>query len=720
MSPEARQSLVERDLAHQSAIQDPTPENYRAYKNLRNLTNRIITKDRYTRKKEKFQTENSSKQKWNLAKQETGQQNFTFPEQIREGNKIYTKPREMAASMNRQYLSSIREAINKIPRTTTNPLKLYQDSLGPIDSKLNFHQLTMNDLKKVLSTLSATTSTAKDFISMKLLKDAGESINTHLLFLVNKIIETEEYPKELKLTKIVPIKKPEEDPKNAASWRPINIVPSLSKIVEKSLLLQITKYLNENKIIHHTHHGSVGGKNTQTLIQELYDNLLTALENGDEMTLIQLDQSKAYDVIDHQILLQKLKYLGFNRKAIRILRSYLSERRQFVVIDSFPSETLAVGPRSVTQGSTLSCVLYIVYILDITRIFHDVQHTPKEYNLCHRTNAKTFVDDNFLLTKPRQDQTLHDSVAETMDKVTDYMNANLLIINPDKSKIMVISNNQKTKANFEFQIGQKTLKHQNSLKILGNIVTEDLSWDRHVQKIVIPELANRARTLKLTASFMDPKFRKVYATALFKGKLNFAIEAWGGVAKTLVNKVQLIQDRVTKSALGSTFSRKSSYQRQKEMNWLSVVEEIKLSTIRMTHKIAHRAIPEELASKMPLNVRNLRLTEAHKLDTKPRFLNKNTRTRASFRNRAYVFNTLPNRLTAISDPKRFNRWLKVFLRDPTKLPITIPTVDDPKPKPNQTKNRRRGGRARERPPKNGDKQPNPTLAINEIGRPGEI
>ena len=219
--------------------------------------------------------------------------------------------------------------------------------------------MNISDLKKVLTSLSPTTSTAKDFISMKVLKDAGDSINPHLLLLVNKIIETEDYPKDLKLTKVVPIKKPEKDPQTAAAWRPINIVPSLSKVVEKCLLSQATKYLKDQHLIHHTHHGSVAGKSTQTFIQELYDNLMTALEQGDDMTFIQLDQSKAYDAIDHQILLAKMQYLGFNRKAIAIFKSYLSDRRQFVLIDSFPSETLAMGPISVTQGSTLSCILYI-------------------------------------------------------------------------------------------------------------------------------------------------------------------------------------------------------------------------------------------------------------------------------------------------------------------------------------------------------------------------
>ena len=126
----------------------------------------------------------------------------------------------------------------------------------------------------------------------------------------------------------------------------------------------------------------------------------------------------------------------------------------------------------------------------------------------------------------------------------------------------------------------------------------------------------------------------------------------------------------------------------------------------MMHKIVHKGIPEELATRMPLNVRNPCLVEVYKLDTKPKFLMKNKPMRLSFRNCSYIFNTLPNRLTSIADPKRFNKWLKIFLMDPTKLPKLIPTKTDPKPIPNQTKTSRRQPKAR----KGAHLQPNQTVA----------
>ena len=232
----------------------------------------------------------SDKSKWRILKDETEQNTHNSPTVIKEGAKYYTKPREMASSLNRQYINIIRETISKIPPTDTNPLHHYARALGPVDSKLEIQQISMSQFKEIFKKMKATTSATKDFISVRILKEAGETILPHLLHMINTVIQTGEYPTPLKLTKIVPIPKTKKDPTTQAGWRPINIVPALSKLVEKCILDQVMKYLKVNKFINHSHHGSISNKSTQTLIQELYEMLLTSLESGEDSIFIQLDQ----------------------------------------------------------------------------------------------------------------------------------------------------------------------------------------------------------------------------------------------------------------------------------------------------------------------------------------------------------------------------------------------------------------------------------------------
>ena len=378
-----------------------------------------------------------------------------------------------------------------------------------------------------------------------------------------------------------------------------------------------------------------------------------------------------------------MKALGFNKKTLSIFTSYLSNRKQYVVVDSFKSDKLLVGPRSVTQGSTLSCALYLIFILDITQIYHGTKHNPTEYSQCSnqylprypnctQTNAKTYVDDNFLLTKPRSNQSIQAAVQETISRIQNYTNANLLALNPSKSRVMLISKDNQLKKEFSVNISGKELKHQKQLLVLGNLFLDELTWDKHVSSLIIPSLNNRARNLRQSTSCMDPQFRKIYSTAVFMGKLQFAIDSWSGVSAGLLTKIQDIQHRVAKSAMGFKGQKLSNSQRLRALGWLNIKQESTLATLRLVHKIINKSIPEELSVKMPINRTNPRLIEARKLQCKPKELNKNKRTLLSFRNRAYILNTIPHRITALQDSKRFNKWVKTFLINPSLVPATIP------------------------------------------------
>ena len=245
-------------------------------------------------------------------------------------------------------------------------------------------------------------------------------------------------------------------------------------------------------------------KGTQTLVQELYDSMLESLENGETAEVIQKDQSKAYNVCDHPILIAKMQHLGFNRKAINIMSSYLDQRRQYIVVDSFASPLL-VGPQSMTQGPSLSCMLYIIYIFDITGIFHDKTHSPEETiecsnsintstpsmsRICSSTTSKTFVDDNIILTKAKHGASIQEAILSVITKLDYYTNANLLSLNPKKLLVMVLTKDKQTRADFCAPVGRKVLLPQPTLTILGNVIADDLSWNKHVQLIVIPALAN--------------------------------------------------------------------------------------------------------------------------------------------------------------------------------------------------------------------------------------
>ena len=529
-------------------------------------------------------------------------------------------------------------------------------------------KITMSQLRKLLTSMKPTTSSAADHISMKIIKQARTQLEPQILNLINQIITTSTYPTQLKLAKVIPIPKKLKDKSLIDGWRPINLVPSISKLAEKTIMLQMMEHLNTNKLINTNHHGSVPKHSTQSLIIELHDKLVQYLENDEDIALVILDQSKAYDIVPHPILIEKLKILNYSEQSINTISSYLSERRQYVQIQNIESDILSVGPKSVTQGSTLSCLMYLIFIIDIPELFHEIKHKPIEYRACRKPNISTFVDDNFVIVKRQPNQTMQESVNQTMDKLKTYMDANKLALNKDKSKILIISKDKNMKENFQVNLDGKIVKHSKNVTILGTVMSDNLTWDHHLENKLIPNLKNRIRSLRQTTKYMDRNFKKHYVNAVFRGKALFGIETWSGAKKSNINSIQKLQETAAKIALKGQkgMEKMSKSQRQKSLKWLSIQEEAKYAIFRTVHNIINNQIPAELHQLMPINYTSPKLEIHSKLAVKPKHLNRTSLSTSTFRNQAYHYNTLPGRITFFKDPVKFKKMVKNTPHEPIK------------------------------------------------------
>ena len=143
----------------------------------------------------------------------------------------------------------------------------------------------------------------------------------------------------------------------------------------------------------------------------------------------------------------------------------------------------------------------------------------------------------------------------------------------------------------------------------------------------------------------------------------YGIEAWGGSKKTVLNKIQSLQNQVTKLVLGRKHPRLSVNQRQRLMKWLPITKEVELATNKQTFKILNMKKPEELAARMPMNLKHLRISKQKKLDNKPKWLMSNKTTRKSYRNRSYNYSTLPNVLTSQETYLKFKKKCKEHMLD---------------------------------------------------------
>ena len=196
-----------------------------------------------------------------------------------------------------------------------------------------------------------------------------KSIVPHLTHMVNTIIFSGVVPKVFKISRILPISKPGKDSNSIESYRPINNLPCLEKILEGHILNHLNYFLTTNQIINPNHHGGRKGHSTTTALTQINNVLLKNLENNKISAVLATDLSAAYDTIDNEILLKKLEHYGVRGPSLNLFTSYLQDRGQYVEIDTFPSSIQKSLPCSCVQGSKFSGCLYTLYTNEIPLLY---------------------------------------------------------------------------------------------------------------------------------------------------------------------------------------------------------------------------------------------------------------------------------------------------------------------------------------------------------------
>ena len=179
------------------------------------------------------------------------------------------------------------------------------------------------------------------------------------------MLNTGIFPDELKIAKVIPLFK-KDDPKLLNNYRPISLLPTISKVIEKIIFTQLSTYFNENKLIFDNQYGFRPKHSTEYAALELVDRIITHMDNKEVPINIFLDLSKAFDTIDHTILLAKLRYYGIHDTALLLMKCYLNNRKQYVEFEDTKSEILPITV-GVPQGSILGPLLFIIYINDFSQ-----------------------------------------------------------------------------------------------------------------------------------------------------------------------------------------------------------------------------------------------------------------------------------------------------------------------------------------------------------------
>ena len=331
-----------------------------------------------------------------------------LPRQLVIDGELKSKPSEIADCMNNFFVNKVNDLRARIPPCRNSPLDRVRKLMEKRTCKFELQTVHPDVISEVIKNMKSSKSCGIDFIDSYILKLATDELTPGITHIVNLSIKCEHFPSMWKKSKVIPLFK-KEDPTIAKNYRPVSLLPITSKILERVVYNQLIKYLEDNKLLNPSHHGFRQNHSTATALLEMHSSWVEAVEEDKITAVVLLDMSAAFDLVDKNILIEKLKLYGLEESSSKWMESYLSERSQQVYLDGEMSESLPVNI-GVPQGSILGPILYCLLVNDLPELVHN--HEPRDDSPtfcnthCRTCGGITCFADDISVTRSNSDPKL--------------------------------------------------------------------------------------------------------------------------------------------------------------------------------------------------------------------------------------------------------------------------------------------------------------------------
>ena len=570
----------------------------RIFKKQRNFTNSLIKKAVREKAGRNISNESTMKQVWDgindIIRPERNAKNIL---KIETENGIIEDPLQVAEKFNmffKEKIEKLEANINKNPNI--DPLSELKKKLKHSKLKFSLRTVKEKEVLKIMKALKGKRSYGLDGITSEILKIGAEVLVIPLTWIINTSITTGIFPEEWKISKIIPLFK-KGNRRTTKNYRPVALLSVAGMILEKIIAMQIEEFFERNNLFGSFQFGFRKDKSTVSELLTLFDTLLDAKQNKKEILLIMYDLSSAFDLADHKILISKLKVYGFDSKALKLVESYLKNRKQFVTVAGKMSKTIDINT-GVPQGSRLSPLLFICLMADLDLWTKESMIT-------------NFADDTqSVIIKDGKDEAVETAKKEA-NSVIDFFENNNFVNNSDKAAVLYNSGGKGKSITID-GIGGETIASTDSEKLLGLHINSSFEWSTHIEELMI-ELKKRMGLLKRIKRRVPKDKLIIIAEAIFNSKIRYGIAAYlipiferedvkMGKLSPHAKELQVVQNSMVRVILGLKQANHVNMKEQRvKIKMLSVNQMAVYHTVMEAYNITNKNASDQLQKKLNMH-----------------------------------------------------------------------------------------------------------------------